>query len=250
MKKSLKIVQLRSTIFLNQNIGYDPDICDDVNKALGVEGKAYGIPQPGASGPLVDPFHSLQYGMPWGLLVKCDDGEYNIKFRFGKIDITQSKEASYDNVAEEDFCQKSVEWFGKILNLVQGDSAVITRIAYAPLYALLKEGENGGNAVWGKWLKKIVYDGTPSQDVNLIFVFKRDVEVGGRNIPMNLYHNIYDGCRRVTVGDNESVDDVLMLQLDLNSLPEAKVQLNIGDVSSFYSNILEIKNKLVDDAVE
>ena len=64
---------------------------------------------------------------------------------------------------------------------------------------------------------------------------------------MNLLHNIFDGKQTRNDNDLQTVRDVLLLQLDLNSVPDKILSLGIEGVSSFFNGILDIKNKLVDN---
>ena len=74
MKEKLVTVQLRSTIFLQQNIGYTPDIATQFQNLLGIaDSKVYGIPLPGAPILGVNPM-TPQFGMPWRLFQKEDNG--------------------------------------------------------------------------------------------------------------------------------------------------------------------------------
>ena len=47
MKERMVILQLRSTIFLQQNIGYTPENAEKFRALLLPDCKVYGIPQPG-----------------------------------------------------------------------------------------------------------------------------------------------------------------------------------------------------------
>ena len=88
MTDNMVIVQLRSTIFLQQNIGYTPENAAQFQILLLPNSKVYGIPQPGVPMLGINPTIP-QYGLPWRIFEKCEDGsEYNIAFQPGKIDIT------------------------------------------------------------------------------------------------------------------------------------------------------------------
>lgn len=246
MKDKINIVQLRSTIFLSQNIGYTPENAEKFKKILMPEGKIYGIPQPGIPVLGVNP-NVPQFGMPWRIFHKTVEGEYNIAFQPGKIDIVLAKEVKYGDDTEKDFCRKSIGWFSQIIN--QFKEVYVTRIAYAPLYAIKDDASNAKH-IWNILLKKTVFDGVPSQDINLSFLLKKIINIGEKDVTMNLLYNIFDGNQIRNENGKESVSKVLLLQLDLNSIAEETLNLGCQDISEFFNNILEIKCKLIDNVTE
>lgn len=245
MTDNMVIVQLRSTIFLQQNIGYTPENAAQFQILLLPNSKVYGIPQPGVPMLGINPTIP-QYGLPWRIFEKCEDGsEYNIAFQPGKIDIILAKEADYNTNIEVKFCQQSIMWFNKILDALEGH--LVTRIAYAPLYAINKDGRYSGDAFWDSILKKTVFDGTQMQDVNLQFLLKQLIKFGDREIHMNLLYNLFDGKQSKTVDNNLVIKDVLLMQLDLNSIPEIILNIDKKGVADFFNAILEIKDKLIEN---
>lgn len=246
MKKKLVTVQLRSTIFLQQNIGYTPENATQFQDLLGIaDSKVYGIPQPGAPILGVNPM-TPQFGMPWRLFQKEDNGfEYNVAFQPGKIDIVLAKQAAYSEDIETAFCKKSAEWFSKILDIQTGVS--VQRIAYAPLYAIVKSKDDDGSELWNKLLKKIVYDGSPAQDIDLQFVLKKQISFNGKEIQMNLLHHFFDGNLTEGNGATQVIRNVLLFQLDLNSVVERPLSLDKDGMVGFYNGIIGIKNDLIDN---
>jgi len=185
-----------------------------------------------------------QYGMPWRIFVKKDDGrEYNIAFQPGKIDIVLAKEESYDSDIESAFCQQSIEWFSSILDTQNG--LTVQRIAYAPLYAIPKG--DAGVDLWKNLLRKTFVDGVRAQDINLQYLLKKLVSFDGMEIQMNLLHQIFDGVQTKIVNDAQTVCEVLLLQLDLNSVPEKVLSLDKVGITAFFNGILGIKNSLINN---
>ena len=246
MKEKMNTVQLRSTIFLQQNIGYTPETAEKFRNLLMPGCKIYNIAQPGMPMLGVNP-NMPQYGMPWRLFSKLDDGEYNIAFQLGKIDIILAKEVAYGDDTEKNFCDKSIKWFSDILE-TQGN-AVATRIAYAPLYAIKNDGEDK-ILIWENLLKKTVFGGIPTQDVNLSFLLKSFIFLQGENVQINLLHNIFDGNQIKNEGTSQIVNKVLLLQLDLNTIPEKNLSLTKDGIADFFSNILETKSNLINNVTE
>lgn len=245
MKEKFVTVQLRSSIFFQQNIGYTPDNAQKFQNLLGLSGSTvYGIPQLGVPTFGVNPTIP-QFGMPWRLFKKENDNEYNIAFQPGKIDFILAKEAPYESDLEIKFCERSIDWFSKILGMQEGQT--IQRIAYSPLYAIQKDDIDKGRELWRGLLKKIVFDGSYAQDIDLQFVLKRVIDFNGYNIRMNLLHHFFDGIQTVTNGTSQTTRQVLLVQLDLNSVPEEPLSLDKNGLSNFYNEIISIKNELIDN---
>ena len=195
--------------------------------------------------PGINP-NTPQYGMPWRLFKKCgEEGEYNIVFLPGKIDIVLTKDINYGGDTEKEFCTKCVDWFSMIMNK-QGGETRVSRIAYAPTYAIKLE-EIPAEIVWGSLLKNTMMDGTVLQDVNLSFLMKRPITFGGKEVQMNLLYNFADGMQiKLNNIGGQAEKPVVLFQLDMNSIPEAPLSLDAQGVKNFFDEILKIKNHLVD----
>ena len=241
----MTILQLRSTIFMQRNIGFTPDVYNQFRDLLMPNAKVYGIPQPGVPVLGVNPT-APQYGMPWRLFSKTeDDKEYNIAFQPGKIDIilALAKVKSYDDSLEKEFCMQSIEWFSRIL--ATDESATISRIAYAPLFAIEMNTDSEGDEVWSKLLRKAVIGGMSMQDVNLSFLLKSIEHFGSVDMQMNFLHNIFDGI--IQSKTNEEPRKALLFQLDLNSVPEKPLNLKKDEMAAFFNGIVDIKSQLVEN---
>lgn len=247
MKEDLRIVQLRATIFIQQNIGYTPENASRFGGKLMSGGKVVGVPQPGI------PFNGLnpnlpQYGMPWRLFSKTDNGcEYNIVFSPGKIDIVQNFETPYGGETEEKFCRYCTEKFYTILSELP--DAKVQRIAYAPLYGLIYEDLAVRSEIWNKILKHTLYDGIPYRDINLQYLVKKEIAFGENTIQMNLLHNIFDGYNSVNQEGLQKLNKAVLLQLDINSIPEQILSLDKEGVSAFFDNVTVTKNEIVENAI-
>ena len=245
MKDNLFIAQLRGTIFVSQYIGYTPENAKKFGELLLPDSKVYSAPE--IIVPGVNPT-APQYGMSWRLFKKGDDGgDYNIVFLPGKIDIILTKDAKYGDETEMNFCKKCANWFTMIMKEIS--ISTVTRIAYAPLYAIRYE-DGTYDARWDGLLKKTVYDGTPMRDVNFNFLLKRVINICGKEIEMNLLHNISDGVQIRVGAESQQQMQVVLLQLDINSTPEKSIDLNKEGVNKFFDDILGIKEKLIENVSE
>lgn len=248
MKEKMVIAQLRGTIFVPQTIGYTPENASKFSALLLPESKPYSANPPEMVMPGFNPAVP-QYGMPWRLFKRCgEEGEYNIVFLPGKIDIILTKDIAYGGETEKQFCDKCVEMFSNILNELNHNTKA-TRIAYAPLFAVRLD-ENGAEVVWSKLLKRTMIDGMSMKDVNFNFLLKREVSFTRRQIQMNLLHNFSDGMQ-IKQGDADSKSfSVVLMQLDLNSIPEVSLDLDADGIKDFFDGILEVKSNLVDNVTE
>lgn len=246
MKERLAIVQLRASIFAPLNISFTPENFTTFSGLLLPESKAFNANTQGVIVPRMNP-NNPQYGMPWRLFKKTEDGDINIVFLPGKVDIILTKDANYSDGVEDMFCNKCINWFKEIIE-TQG-SITVNRIAYAPLYSIKLDGIPT-DTVWNGILKKTVVDGVRLQDINLSFLLKREIVFNNNSIQMNLLHSYSDGMQIRTDEDGEKAYPVLLLQLDLNSIPEKPLSLNADGVKDFFNGILEVKDNLIKNVIE
>ena len=244
MNERMVIAQLRGTIFIPFNIGYTTE---NFNRFSGLlpGAKALNANLPEMVAPGINP-NQLQYGLAWRLFKKTDEGDYNIVFLPGKIDILLTKDVAYGDETERLFCDKCVDWFSKILAELK---TTTNRIAYAPLYAI-KLKDITAATVWGSFLKRTIIDGTPIQDVNFNFLLKREIAFNGHTIQMNLLHNLSDGVQIKQSPENSVSENVVLLQLDMNSVPECPLSLDSNGVKDFFSGIIDVKDSLIANVTE
>lgn len=247
MKEILKIIQLRGTIFIQQNIGYTADRSPRFRDQLLPGGKILGLPQPGLPFNGMNP-NTPQYGMPWRILDRLENGsEYNIMFNPGKIDVVYNTETFYGDKTEDTFCEFCAEQFGKILDELKEIN--VQRIAYAPLYGIVEDEQNSLGVIWDKLLKRTAFDGSAMQDVNLTYLYKKEQLFGEKAVQLNLHHNLFDGYYTQQVDGQQTVKKTIMLQLDINSIPEISVDMDKAGVSAFFGNITITKDSLVENVI-
>lgn len=248
MKERLKIVQLRGTVFLPQSIGYTPDTAKEFLDMLLPGGRIFGVPQVPvlAVGPTIP---QPQYGMPWRIFKReSSDSCYNIVFLPNKIDINWEGDGDYNSDLEQRFCARCSEWFAAIVNKL-GGGTMVARIAYAPLYVRVEDEDFRPEMFWKKLMNPVAYEGAPIQDRSLSFLLKRVESFGEIPIQLNLLHNLFDGTRTVNRGAQlpPEVWSTCMIQLDINSVPERVLNLNDSGIKAFFSGVLSITNKLIDN---
>ena len=247
MKERMFIAHLRGTIFVPINIGYTIENYNKFSELLLPGAKALNANPPEMIAPGINP-NQPQYGLAWRLFKKNEEegGDYNIVFFPGKIDIIFTKDIAYGGDVERSFCEKCIDWFTKILAELK---TTTNRIAYAPLYAI-KLTNISADTVWGGFLKRTVIDGTPIQDVNFNFLLKRAIPFNGREIQMNLLHNLSDGVQIKQSSVGNIGEKVVLLQLDMNSVPEKPLSLDADGVKDFFNSILDVKDNLIANVTE
>ena len=246
MKDKMVIAQLRGTIFVPVNIGYTPENFTKFSELLLPGAEAYNAYPPEMIAPGMNPNKPL-YGLAWRLFKKDEEeGANNIVFLPGKIDVILTKDIAYGGDTERVFCEKCIDWFSKILVEL---NTTVNRIAYAPLYAIKKK-EADSETIWGSFLKRTVIDGNPLRDVNFNFLLKREIPFNGQNVQMNLLHNLSDGVQIKQSPAGNVGEPVVLLQLDLNSIPEISLSLKAEGVKDFFNGILEVKDSLIANVTE
>lgn len=239
MIDKLKTVQLRSTIFISQNVGYVPEVAAKLKEFLLPNGQIKGIMFPAT--PIMGDASLPQWGMPWSLYVPKDTNPlYNITFLPGKIDIIMNKDVTSTNGTESDFINKCNQWFKKICEYLNETN--ISRIAYAPSYSVsLKDFPN----IWNTFIKVSPFEGSECQDNNLSFLYKKVIQLKNKDIQVNLLQNIFDAYKTAVVNETETTEKLVMLQLDLNTVPKNDYKFNIEEIEDFFLTILDIKNSLL-----
>lgn len=231
----MDILQLRATVFLSQNIGYNPDTAKSFSEIIGLDDcKIQGLPLPGISNNSTEP----QWNMPWTIITKNDNYMYNINFLPGKIDIVEAVENIYDKNIENTFVNNCVLWFNKICDKIQGKPS---RLAYAPLYMI----SDGLQNLWGSILKENSLDGLSANDKNVSFNYKKEIVIGEKNCEVNLLHNFYDGVKTYSENNIRKSKIVVGIQLDLNTIPMKNYEFSDDETRLFFDEITKINEQLI-----
>lgn len=238
----MKILQLRATAFITKNIGYTHEIADELRRILGLDGQIKGIIMSGVPINAFDQ-NEPQWGMPWSIVKqKGNDTVYNVNFLPGKIDIIVNHEAEYNNNVEQEFLEKCSKWLTEICKKVEAKSS---RLAYAPLYVINSEVESDLTSRWKKIVSLNSFEGSPVQDLNLSFNYKIEYELGDKIVQLNLLHNIFDGTQTIQNKNIIKTSRVIMMQLDLNTIPSEDYCFSDSELSLFFKNITNVKTQIV-----
>lgn len=238
----MQIVQLRSTIFISQNIGYTPETAAEFKTLLEPEGHIRSLVPPGI--PVQGVSQEVpQWGMPWCIYKqRGTDSVYTINFLPGKIDFILNKEVDPASDTEVKFLELSKSWVEKICAKI---ADTVVRVAYAPFYAILDNENTSLNDVKAKVIPLKAFAGQKPQDINVSFNYKNQIKISDKTLHTNLLCNISDGYKTIHNKNTEHTQNVLMVQLDINTIPSMNYKLTPDEVAIFFSEVLNLKDQLL-----
>ena len=245
MDKNVTIAQMRGTIFLSETIGFTPDNANKFKALLLREAQVSGV----VLMPGVPPaFVPAQWGAPWCLQYQdADMSNYWIMFLPGKIDIIRSCEQPYESTLATGFVHLCAEWINKITTSM-GSSVKPTRVAYAPMFVLIQEEcQEMATFFWNNILKVNTLDAYPIADRNVSYLLKKEISLNDKSIQLNLLHNISDGIQTRVVNSVQESRKVIMIQFDINTIPEINYNLENSEINTFFEEVLIVKEKLINN---
>lgn len=236
--KIVRLAQQRVSIFFfSQYIGYSEE---NAKKFIGLLGhdnvKIRAIQGPGIAVPLGNP-DTPQLGMPW----QIEEGNTSINFLPGKIDVIRNHEED-PKAGTIDFVAYAKDVIGKIIDDTQYS---MSRIAYAPLFSVITQDQGEVMKRWGKLLVKTSCDGIDFQNIELRYLLKKEVDINGKSVQINLFHQISDG---IHFKDGKKDSDCLLLQIDVNTIPEMNYSFTKKDFDTFM-DIAPSEVKLLSDSI-
>lgn len=239
----MKILQLRATAFITRNIGYRPEIANEIKKILDLDGQIEGFPMPGFPVNTFNP-KEPQLDMPWSLVkLRGTDTTYKVNFLPGKIDIIVNHEEEYNIDVERKFLKQCSNWF---IQICEKYDVKPSRLAYAPLFVIISEKDLDLDNRWEKLVTLSSFNGSLVQDLNLSFNYKIEFELADKAVQLNLYHHIYDGTQTIQhKKDSKTTHRVIMLQLDLNTIASEDYSFSSKDLISFFNEIKNVKTQIV-----
>ncbi len=248
MDENIKIAQIRGTIFLPVNIGYSPEFANTF-KSLLPESTVHGAIMGNGAPTFVPTNTPPQWGMPWIL----QSSDTSIMFLPGKIDIIESLEFSYNDTKVQEFKNLCVTWINKItteLKNINSNSIKPLRIAYAPLFVLkFDECPELISNVWNK-IFNIDTQNHPITDRNVSFLIKKDIQLNEKSVQLNLLHTISDGKQTIESNGSFINKDVSIIQLDINTIPDATYQFDSNDVQAFFNEVLPLGKNLIENLIK
>lgn len=186
---------------------------------------------------------NLPLGMPWQLVGKDDSGNnVVIVFLPNKIDIVKNIECPNEKM-EEDFICFCSEKFKLFLDDIKMDAV---RLAYSPLLAMADNDAEGRMVAWQHLIKQTSIEGVPCQDVNVSFLTKKIKQLGDKEVDMNFLFKMMDGMK---LKDGVKTSDSVLVQLDINTVPEASYSFGGKDVETFLNKAIEWKNEYINSVL-
>lgn len=241
MKEDIKIGQLRGTIFIPENLGFNPSLAETLRQLLMPAGQIQGLASIVAPQPMFAPISNMPLGMPWVIQNQEGDVTDMIMFMPGKIDIVQNCDMMYDNEYERSFINQCDTLIKAVVSQFK---TKLSRIAYAPMYVIDKSDSQN---LWEKILHINSLDNLPIFDRNLSFLLKKEISFNDKNIQLNLLHTISDGMQTKVSNGQQTNREVSLVQLDINTVPDVNYQFEDADISPFFSKVLDIRNELVNN---
>lgn len=234
----MNIVQIRASIFYPQTIGFTPENAAKYRTKF----------LPNGSVAPASPFPemavgNLPLGMPWQLVGKDDCGNnVVIVFLPNKIDIVKNIERPNEKT-EEDFISFCSEKFKIFLDDIKMNAV---RLAYSPLLAMADNDAEGRMVAWQHLIKQTSIEGVPCLDVNVSFLTKKIKQLGDKEVDMNFLFKMMDGMK---LKDGVKTSDSVLVQLDINTVPEASYSFNGNDVETFLNKAIEWKNEYINSVL-
>ena len=244
MKENVRIVQIRASVFLSENIGFEPSAAEKFKELLMPQGSLCAV-MPGAGGQVVlTPSNAIPWGATWGIM--NDQRSMRIIFLPGKIDFIKDYDCLYDCHLASDFLLSLVVNSLKSLeDVLKPRDVVWQRIAYAPLMAMI-EGECGDalKCLWNNIMHVQEQGGGVLEERSVTFLQKKVVNWNDRATQINLHHNIMDGVRFFKDGRPEQ--KATLIQLDINTVPGMGLFYSMDEIKVFYQQVIPLAEELVE----
>ena len=203
------VFQLRGTIFISKFIGYSTSNSAWL-KQLFPNTIECPIPQttiqfsPGSLQITQQP--QLEENAPWQLV----EGNTRIVFNPNRIDIIRDVVTVQDS-AEDNFCNFCSDAF---LKIVESQSLVPTRLAYAPIYAKDRDDSFNSMMLWNNLLTHPSYGDIKPEEVSLTYNYRVEKSIGERSVPINFKTFISDAQKQLPTG---IVSGCVTISLDINT---------------------------------
>lgn len=239
MEENMNIAQIRASIFYPQTIGFTPE--------NGAKYKEMFLPDSAIApaGPFPEmPYGNLPLGMPWQLIGQDEEKNgITVAFLPNKIDIVKNVNVLKDHT-ESDFIQFCAEKFKTFLDDIKMEA---TRLAYCPLLTMDISEIEERNSAWQHVIKQVSVDGSPCQDVNLSFLIKKEKQVSEKNVDVNFLFKMMDGFK---MKDGVKASDSILVQLDINTVPEASYVFGAEEITTFMKLAKDWKKEFINNVLK
>lgn len=247
MNENVRIAQIRVSVFLSENIGFEPSVAEKFKESLMPRGEFCAV-IPGQGGKFVaSPAHSTQipWGATWGIM---NDTSGRIMFLPGKIDFVKDYDSLYERNEIQDYIAWVVNSISTLNDNLNARNVAWHRIAYAPLLALTAEGcDDVMNCMWDNIMHVQTLDGGPLEERSVSYLQKKVVDLRGKGVHLNLHHTILDGVR--FFADGRPDQKATLIQLDLNTIPGSGSPYSMDEITAFYDLVVSMAEALVEKII-
>jgi hypothetical protein len=236
MNPNQVLLQVRATLFIPRFLGYSAENIAKYQHLLpnavvgGVELK--GFPFPDAFPPV------LGDNSPWQLSTES----YQISFLPNRIDVSSVGVAADNALRKIDFVQTVEEIFRKIMEL---EGVRATRLAFAPSYAWNDTPDFHGVEYLNSLITRNRYEGVAADENEVRNRFLVDRRIGGYDTPVNHIISISSGTRHNRKGNAAEEFTTVICEIDINNCLGQSVQFTGEDVISFYNQVLDWEQSLI-----
>lgn len=229
------IVQLRGTVFMPISIGYNEENAKKIRDFL--PGGQIQPLMPVSQETIIR--SEMRLGEPWQIV---KNGR-SITFNYTRVDIVEIR--TDDQIETENrFVQYCTDTFSKLLK----DVGYYTRIAYSPTFAMDEIGDFNCNRWWNTMIANSDRTGYVMQERNLTFLLDKNVQIGDKNVILNMHHKMFDGYK---YDKNQiKINDSIIITLDLNTAEVEDVKLKENEIISFFQVAMEEKDFLIKKYLE
>ena len=229
------IVQLRGTVFMPISIGYNEENVKKFQDFL--PGGQIQPLMPMSQETIIR--SGMRLGEPWQIV---KNGR-SITFNYTRVDIVEIR--TDDQIETENkFLQYCIDTFSKLLK----DVGYYIRIAYSPTFAMDEIDDFNCNNWWNTMIADSDRTGYVMRERSLTFLLNKNVQIGDKNVILNMYHKIFDGYKYDK--NHLKRNDSIIITLDLNTAEVGDVKLKENDVSSFFQVAIDEKDFLIKKYLE
>lgn len=243
MNENVRIAQIRASVFLSENIGFEPSAAEKFKELLMPSGSLCAV-MPGPGGQFVlTPSNTIPWGATWGIM----DNLLGIRIIFlpGKIDFIKDYDCLYDRDLASTYLVMVVKSLESLEEALKPRSVVWQRIAYAPLMAMIEgECDDALTCLWNNIMHVQVLSGGALEERSVTFLQKKIVNWNGKATQINLHHNIMDGVRFFKDGRPEQ--KATLIQLDINTVPGLGFSYSINEMVVFYQQVIPLAEELIE----
>lgn len=238
MAIELSIVQQRGTIFIPHFISYNQENANKFSDVLqGAKIAPVPFPSP-FGGPMQ--VETLQEGGNWQLV----RGSIRVIFYPNRIDIIKDWISPRHTKEEDEFLSLCSSVFSSILTRAKVTAA---RVAYAPLFARDKDSSFSDSMLWEAVFKDALFNNTQPNEVSVTRNYRIERSLGEKNVILNFRSTL--GTANHTLPDGTIATGSVLVNFDINTVPEIDYQLDQGILRVFFNEVLGYSDEMYNNFI-